>query len=227
MTNTLSPGDKVLIARYGMFSSIVGSICVSAIGSMSKSSSASGARAHRPIVLPNGWRTTRRVRSRRCSSLTTRPRPVCAATSAPWRNAIDSTGHPALLMADCVSSLASMDFRMDEWGVDIAVARFAEGLHAVHRPCHRRRQRQGARMHARRDQHPLLLRLPDDEGGKRQGWVPVHTRRPSIERPAGKSGHAARGRVGQRVRTASPDGGRGASCSGGLGPGSVCANAPS
>jgi len=34
------------------------------------------------------------------------------------RGALDEAGHPALLLADTISSLASMDFRMDEWGID-------------------------------------------------------------------------------------------------------------
>ena len=37
------------------------------------------------------------------------------------RRALDAAGHPALLFVGGVSSIGSMDFRMDEWGVDIAV----------------------------------------------------------------------------------------------------------
>ena len=44
------------------------------------------------------------------------------------RRAIDACDHPAMLFADCVSSLASMDFRMDEWGVDVAVAGSQKGF---------------------------------------------------------------------------------------------------
>src|SRR5690606_34113201 len=42
--------------------------------------------------------------------------------------AIRASGHPALLIVDTISSLASMDFRMDEWGVDVAVAGSQKGL---------------------------------------------------------------------------------------------------
>ena len=38
------------------------------------------------------------------------------------RSAIDRTGHPALLMVDTISSLASIDYRHDEWRVDVTVA---------------------------------------------------------------------------------------------------------
>jgi alanine-glyoxylate transaminase/serine-glyoxylate transaminase/serine-pyruvate transaminase len=44
------------------------------------------------------------------------------------RRAMDATGHPALLMVDTVSSLGSIDYRHDEWGVDVAVAGSQKGL---------------------------------------------------------------------------------------------------
>ena len=71
---------------------------------------------------------TASIRSRRCWSSTTRPRPGsstmsrrCAGRSTPPR-------HPALFLVDVISSLASMDFRMDEWGVDVVVAGSQKGL---------------------------------------------------------------------------------------------------
>jgi alanine-glyoxylate transaminase / serine-glyoxylate transaminase / serine-pyruvate transaminase len=44
------------------------------------------------------------------------------------RNALDAATHPALLMVDGVSSIASIDFRMDEWGVDVAVCGSQKGF---------------------------------------------------------------------------------------------------
>ena len=44
------------------------------------------------------------------------------------RNAIDSAGHSALLMVDTISSLASIDYQHDEWGVDVTVAGSQKGL---------------------------------------------------------------------------------------------------
>ena len=44
------------------------------------------------------------------------------------RKAIDSAGHPALLLVDTISSLASIDYRHDEWGVDVTVAGSQKGL---------------------------------------------------------------------------------------------------
>ena len=44
------------------------------------------------------------------------------------RRALDACHHPALLMADVMASLGTVDFRMDEWGVDVAVAGSQKGL---------------------------------------------------------------------------------------------------
>jgi alanine-glyoxylate transaminase/serine-glyoxylate transaminase/serine-pyruvate transaminase len=46
----------------------------------------------------------------------------------PIREAIDRAGHPALLMVDTISSLASIDYRHAEWGVDVTVAGSQKGL---------------------------------------------------------------------------------------------------
>ena len=51
-----------------------------------------------------------------------------ASRVADVREAIDRTGHPALFMVDTISSLASIDYRHDEWGVDVTVAGSQKGL---------------------------------------------------------------------------------------------------
>src|SRR5204862_7903329 len=44
------------------------------------------------------------------------------------RKAMDRTGHPALLLVDTISSLGSIDFRHDEWGVDVTIGCSQKGL---------------------------------------------------------------------------------------------------
>src|SRR5262249_27288452 len=44
------------------------------------------------------------------------------------RQALDAVGHPALLLVDAVSSLGSVDYRHDEWGVDVTIAASQKGL---------------------------------------------------------------------------------------------------
>jgi alanine-glyoxylate transaminase/serine-glyoxylate transaminase/serine-pyruvate transaminase len=50
------------------------------------------------------------------------------------RKAIDAAKHPALLLVDTISSLGSLDYRHDEWGVDVTVGRLAEGADAAAGP---------------------------------------------------------------------------------------------
>src|SRR6516165_6225223 len=52
----------------------------------------------------------------------------CLSPIDPIRKAIDAAGHPALLMVDTISSLASTDYRHDEWGVDVTVGGAQKGL---------------------------------------------------------------------------------------------------
>jgi alanine-glyoxylate transaminase/serine-glyoxylate transaminase/serine-pyruvate transaminase len=52
----------------------------------------------------------------------------CVSPIPEVRRAIDAAGHPALLMVDTISGLASLDFRFDAWGVDVAVAGSQKGL---------------------------------------------------------------------------------------------------
>src|SRR5690606_3122415 len=52
----------------------------------------------------------------------------CTSRIDEVRAAIDRAGHPALLMVDTISSLASIDYRHDEWGVDVTVAGSQKGL---------------------------------------------------------------------------------------------------
>src|SRR4051812_8632211 len=70
---------------------------------------------------------TRATRSRPCASCITRLPP--ASPRIPLvRRAIDNAGHPALLLVDTISSLGSIDYRHDEWGVDVTVAGSQKGL---------------------------------------------------------------------------------------------------
>ncbi len=52
----------------------------------------------------------------------------CVSPIADIRRAIDDAGHPALFMVDTISSLASIDYRHDEWGVDVTVGGSQKGL---------------------------------------------------------------------------------------------------
>ncbi|MBN3561594.1 L-aspartate--glyoxylate aminotransferase BhcA [Aliamphritea spongicola] len=125
--NTLSPGDKVLIARYGMFSHRWIDLCerhgldVQII----ECSWGSGAPADQfeEVLRGDSQHDIKAV-------LVTHNETATGVLSdiAAVRRAMDSAGHPAMMFVDCVSSLASVPFEMDAWGVDIAVSGSQKGF---------------------------------------------------------------------------------------------------
>lgn len=127
ITNTLSPGDKVLVARFGMFSHRWIDLCqrhgldVEII----ECEWGTGAPAERygEILAADKNHQIKAVLVTHNETATGVKSDIGAV-----RKAMDAAGHPALLYVDCVSSLASMDFRMDEWGVDLAVSGSQKGF---------------------------------------------------------------------------------------------------
>jgi len=127
LTNTLCPGDKVLAARNGMFSQrwidmcnrhrldvqVVETPWGAGLPADRYAEILSADTGHEiKVVLATHNETATGVRS----------------DIAAVRRALDGAGHPALLYVDGVSSIGSMDFRMDDWGVDIAVAGSQKGF---------------------------------------------------------------------------------------------------
>ena len=138
LANTLSPGDKVLMYETGHFASLWNKMALRlgvepeflAYAGTDEvlPQAASWRRGVQPDMLEDRLRrdTERKIKA------------VCVvhnetstgATSdiAAVRRAIDAAGHPALLMVDSISGLASADFRHDEWGVDVTVSGSQKGL---------------------------------------------------------------------------------------------------
>ncbi|RDD62737.1 L-aspartate--glyoxylate aminotransferase BhcA [Ferruginivarius sediminum] len=127
ITNTLSPGDKVLASRFGQFSNLWVDLCqrhgleVEAID----------------VPWGEGVPVTRYAEALAADTehrikavLVCHNETATGVTSdvAAVRAALDSVGHPAMLYVDGVSSIASIDFRMDEWGVDVAVSGSQKGF---------------------------------------------------------------------------------------------------
>ena len=127
ITNTLSPGDKVLVARNGMFSHRWIDMCqrhgldVTII----ETPWGAGLPADRygEILAADKGQAIKAVLATHNETATGVRSDIGAL-----RQAIDEAGHPALLLVDGVSSIASMDFRFDEWGVDIAVTGSQKGF---------------------------------------------------------------------------------------------------
>jgi len=127
LVNTLSPGDKVLAFDSGHFAGLWVKVAKSfgltveliggdwrrgadAVELAAKLSQDSGHEIRAVMVVHNETSTG------------------VTSNVAAIRKAMDAAGHPALLMVDTVSSLGSIDYRHDEWGVDVAVAGSQKGL---------------------------------------------------------------------------------------------------
>jgi alanine-glyoxylate transaminase/serine-glyoxylate transaminase/serine-pyruvate transaminase len=127
LVNTLSPGDTVLMCETGWFATLWQQMATR-LGLV-------------PELIPTDWRRgadpagiEARLREDRKHAI----KAVCvvhnetstgvASRIGEVRKAMDRAGHPALLLVDTISSLASIDFRMDEWGVDVTVAGSQKGL---------------------------------------------------------------------------------------------------
>jgi alanine-glyoxylate transaminase / serine-glyoxylate transaminase / serine-pyruvate transaminase len=127
ITNTLSPGDKVLVARFGMFSHRWIDMCQRHNLDVEIIECEWGSGAPADLY---GERLAADKNHEIKAVLVTHNETTTGVRSdiAAVRKAMDAAHHPALLYVDCVSSLASMDFRMDEWGVDVAVSGSQKGF---------------------------------------------------------------------------------------------------
>ncbi|MFV2032353.1 MAG: L-aspartate--glyoxylate aminotransferase BhcA [Gammaproteobacteria bacterium] len=127
ITNTLSPGDKILVARYGMFSHRWIDLCQrhGLDVEVLECTWGSGAPAERfaSRLAEDSSHSIKAVLATHNETATGVRSDIAAV-----RKAIDASNHPAMLYVDCVSSLASMEFKMDDWGVDLAVSGSQKGF---------------------------------------------------------------------------------------------------
>jgi alanine-glyoxylate transaminase/serine-glyoxylate transaminase/serine-pyruvate transaminase len=127
LVNTLSPGDALLMYETGHFASL-----------WQKMATKLGLK---PEFLPGDWRTgadPAAIEKRLRADAGHRIKAVCVVHNetstgvtsriGEVRKAIDAAKHPALFMVDTISSLASIDYRHDEWGVDVTVGGSQKGL---------------------------------------------------------------------------------------------------
>jgi alanine-glyoxylate transaminase/serine-glyoxylate transaminase/serine-pyruvate transaminase len=127
LVNTVRPGDRVLMVRTGWFATL-----------WHKMAERLGLQ---PDIIETDWRTgadadliEARLREDRNHAIKAvcvvhnETSTGCVSDVAAVRRAIDAARHPALLMVDTISSLASIDYRHDEWGVDVTVAGSQKGL---------------------------------------------------------------------------------------------------
>ncbi len=127
LTNTLSPGDTVLMCRTGWFASLWNEMATRL--------------GLQPIFIDTDWRRGADVAAIGEALADDKAHAIkavcvvhnetstgCTSRIDEVRAAIDAAKHPALLLVDTISSLASIDYRHDEWGVDVTVAGSQKGL---------------------------------------------------------------------------------------------------
>lgn len=127
LTNTLCAGDAVLAARNGMFSHRWIDMCQRHGLKVEIVETPWGhglpADRYAEILKADKAYTIKAVLATHNETATGVRSDIAAV-----RKALDDAGHPALLFVDGVSSIASMDFRFDEWGVDVAVTGSQKGF---------------------------------------------------------------------------------------------------
>jgi alanine-glyoxylate transaminase / serine-glyoxylate transaminase / serine-pyruvate transaminase len=127
LVNTLSPGDKVLMYETGHFASLWREMATRL--------------GLEPVFIAGDWRTgadPAKIEAALADDPGHAIKAVCvvhnetstgvASRIGEVRAAIDRAGHPALFMVDTISSLGSIDYRHDAWGVDVTVAGSQKGL---------------------------------------------------------------------------------------------------
>jgi alanine-glyoxylate transaminase/serine-glyoxylate transaminase/serine-pyruvate transaminase len=127
IVNTLSPGDRVLAFNLGMFSHGYAD-CARALGMDVEEIDVEWGRsvpidALEEALAADTERTIRAVQVIHNETATGVTTPV-----ADVRAALDRADHPALLLVDAVSSVASIDFQFDNWRVDVVVTGAQKGL---------------------------------------------------------------------------------------------------
>lgn len=127
LSNVLSPGDAVLAARHGQFSTNWSEMArrlglqVEAIDG--EWGEGVPVERYLEILEKDKAHRIKAVLATHCETSTGVVSDIAAV-----RRAMDAAKHPALLLVDTVSSLGCIDFRMDEWGVDICVTASQKGL---------------------------------------------------------------------------------------------------
>jgi len=127
VTNALSPGDRVLVAETGQFSNLWADLA-RRLGIEVELIAGDWRHGADPDEIARRLSADREKRVAAVMVAHNETSTGVTSRLAAVRAAIDSAKHPALFLVDTVSSLASIDYRHDEWGVDVMVCGSQKGL---------------------------------------------------------------------------------------------------
>ncbi|MDA7946708.1 MAG: aminotransferase class V-fold PLP-dependent enzyme [Hyphomicrobiaceae bacterium] len=127
LTNTLSPGDKVLMYESGHFATLWKGIAEK-LGLEPEFIAGDWRHAADPEAIGARLADDKNHEIKAVCVVHNETATGCTSRIGEIRRAIDAANHPALFMVDTISSLASIDYRHDEWGVDVTVGGSQKGL---------------------------------------------------------------------------------------------------
>jgi len=127
LVNTLSPGDRVLMFETGHFATLWRNLAVR-LGLQVDFVPGDWRHGVDPAVVEAKLAEDRERAFKAVTIVHNETSIGVTSRVAEIRRAIERVGHPALFMVDTISSLASMDYRHDEWGVDVTVCCSQKGL---------------------------------------------------------------------------------------------------
>jgi alanine-glyoxylate transaminase/serine-glyoxylate transaminase/serine-pyruvate transaminase len=127
LVNTLSPGDRVLMVETGQFATLWKNMAV-ALGLKPEFINTDWRIGADPAVIEEYLRKDKAHEIKAVCVLHNETSTGCLSPISEIRKAIDAAGHPALFMVDTISSLASTDYRHDEWGVDVTIGGAQKGF---------------------------------------------------------------------------------------------------
>src|SRR5215813_13736819 len=127
LVNTLNAGDKVLMVETGQFATLWKKMAEK-IGLKPEFITTDWRQGIDPKAIEAHLRKDKNREIKAVCFLHNETSTGCLSPVAEIRKAIDKAGHPALLMVDTISSLASADYRHDEWGVDVSIGGAQKGL---------------------------------------------------------------------------------------------------
>ena len=127
VVNTLSPGDKVLMFETGYFATLWENMVVK-LGVDVDFVPGDWRHGVDPIVVEEKLSEDKKHNIKAVMVVHNETSTGVTSRIAEVRKAIDRAHHPALLMVDTISSLASIDYRHDEWGVDVTIGCSQKGL---------------------------------------------------------------------------------------------------
>ena len=127
LVNTLSPGDRVLMYETGHFATLWQKMAAK-LGLEVDFIAGDWRRGADPEAIERKLRADTGKRIKAVCAVHNETSTGVASRIDEVRKAIDAAEHPALFRVDTISSLASIDYRHDEWGVDVTVAGSQKGL---------------------------------------------------------------------------------------------------